>query len=301
MEEIEYLHRERGIIEKEKVYGERWLRLIYGHPLGNIFLWAGIKRAWFSTWYGIKMSQKESAKKIRPFIEKFELDENEFSTDPDSFKSFNDFFSRKLIDSARPIETDPEAAVFPADGRHLGFQKISAIDRVFVKGQTFNLPELFQSEELAEPYKNGSIVISRLCPVDYHRFHFPVAGKTSTSSLLNGSLFSVNPIALRKKISVFWQNKRFLSFIESKSFGTVAQFLVGATCVGTVTLTSKSSSRVEKGEEHGFFSFGGSCVITLFQNGQVELSEDLKNTSSKGMELYAKMGEEMGKSKNLVN
>lgn len=301
MEDIHYLHRQKGTIESEVVYGERWLKLIYGNPLGKIFLWVAVKRAWFSIWYGMQMNRTKSSKKIRPFIQNYELDEKEFATHQDSFKSFNAFFSRKLTPNARPIVADDKIAVFPADGRHFGFQEISKMKGIFVKGQKFDLPELFQSQKLAESYTNGSLVISRLCPVDYHRFHFPVDGQVGKSMLVNGSLFSVNPIALRKRISIFWENKRYLSFLKSKYFGTIAQFLVGATCVGSVTFSVDAPLKIKKGDEFGFFSFGGSCVLTLFEEGQIKLSDDLVEVSANGMELYAKMGEEMGAVKNFVD
>ena len=97
----------------------------------------------------------------------------------------------------------------------------------------------YGSAKIAKPFTDGSAVISRLCPVDYHRFHFPISGKPTIPELINGSLFSVNPIALRKKISIFWQNKRYLSFIEETPIGRVAIFLIGATCVGSVKFSVK--------------------------------------------------------------
>ncbi|MBT3635940.1 MAG: phosphatidylserine decarboxylase [Opitutae bacterium] len=293
-DEIRYAHRYDGCIRREKVYGQKWLNLIYGSPLGVLPLWVAIKRTWFSNWYGRKMSRPESKSKIPDFIREFDLDESEFAAPVNSFGSFNEFFSRKLKAEARPICDEPETLAFPADGRHLGFSNLALTSSIFVKGQRFDLPSLFQSEELAKPYENGSLVISRLCPVDYHRFHFPIDGQASPPKLINGFLYSVNPIALRKEIAIFWQNKRLLSFVETKSAGRVAQFLVGATCVGSVSFTANLPRTVGKGEEFGYFSFGGSSVLTLFEEGKVTLSSDLLEHSSKGIELYARMGDRMG-------
>ena len=215
-DEIRYMHRYDECIRREKVYGQKWLKLIYGSPLGKVPLWAAIKRAWFSNWYGRKMNRPESQEKISGFIKEFDLDETEFASPANSFSSFNEFFFRKLKAGARPICNEPETIAFPADGRHLGFSNLAETSSIFVKGQSFDLPGLFQSNELAKPYERGSLVISRLCPVDYHRFHFPVQGHASQPKLINGFLYSVNPLALEKKISIFWQNKRFLSFIDTK-------------------------------------------------------------------------------------
>jgi len=293
-DEIRYMHRYDGCIREEKVYGQKWLNLIYGSPLGALPLWVAIKRTWFSNWYGRKMSRPESKSKISGFIREFDLDESEFAAPANSFASFNEFFSRKLKAGARPICDEPETLAFPADGRHLGFSNLALTSSIFVKGQRFDLSGLFQSEELAKPYENGSLVISRLCPVDYHRFHFPIHGHASQPKLINGFLYSVNPIALRKEIAIFWQNKRFLSFVETENAGRVAQFLVGATCVGSVSFTANLPRTVGKGEEFGYFSFGGSSVLTLFEEGKVSLSPDLLEHSSNGIELYARMGDRMG-------
>ena len=292
---IQFFNRSKGTVETERVYGENWLKLIYDNPFGKLLLWAAVKKSWFSRWYGWRMSQPASKARIRPFIRKYKLDEEEFDSDPEGFRSFNEFFSRKLKPDARPIEQENAVAVFPADGRHLGVQDLSANLGFYVKGQKFDLPKLFQSEELAGRFRKGSLIISRLCPVDYHRFHAPVSGKISEARLINGSLFSVNPIALRKRLSVFWDNKRYLCMIDSDYHGKVAQFIVGATCVGSATFTFSQNQRVKKGEELGYFSFGGSSVLTLFEKDRLRISEDVQQHSQANIETYAKMGEEMGR------
>ena len=292
---IQFFNRSKRTVETERVYGENWLKLIYDNPFGKLLLWAAVKKSWFSRWYGWRMSQPASKARIRPFIRKYKLDEEEFDSDPEGFRSFNEFFSRKLKPDARPIEQENAVAVFPADGRHLGVQDLSANLGFYVKGQKFDLPKLFQSEELAGRFRKGSLIISRLCPVDYHRFHAPVSGKISEARLINGSLFSVNPIALRKRLSVFWENKRYLCMIDSDYHGKVAQFIVGATCVGSATFTFSQNQRVKKGEELGYFSFGGSSVLTLFEKDRLRISEDVQQHSQANIETYAKMGEEMGR------
>ncbi len=292
---IQFFNRSKGTVETERVYGENWLKLIYDNPFGKLLLWAAVKKSWFSRWYGWRMSQPASKARIRPFIRKYKLDEEEFDSDPEGFRSFNEFFSRKLKPDARPIEQENAVAVFPADGRHLGVQDLSANLGFYVKGQKFDLPKLFQSEELAGRFRKGSLIISRLCPVDYHRFHAPVSGKISEARLINGSLFSVNPIALRKRLSVFWENKRYLCMIDSDYHGKVAQFIVGATCVGSATFTFSQNQCVKKGEELGYFSFGGSSVLTLFEKDRLRISEDVQQHSQANIETYAKMGEEMGR------
>jgi phosphatidylserine decarboxylase len=294
VESIQYQNRLTGTLETEKVYGESFLRWAYGHPLGPLALDAFIKRPFFSAWYGKRMSAPESRSRIAPFIAEYALDPTDFADSPDSYGSFNEFFFRKLKPEARPIDPDANSVVFPADGRHLGFQKASEIEGVFVKGQKFDLPALLGDADLAAKYADGPLVLSRLCPVDYHRFHFPAAGIPGQTTLIDGPLFSVSPLALRKHLSFLWTNKRTLTRLETPNIGTVLCLEIGATCVGTIIQTFDPGSPVEKGAEKGYFAFGGSSTITIFEPGSVLLENDLRHHSSKQTELYSLVGSRMG-------
>jgi phosphatidylserine decarboxylase len=296
VEPIRFFNRHTGHIETEKVYGEGFLRWTYRHPAGGIARWAFVKRPFFSAWYGRRMSTPKSASRVEPFIERYGLDPSEFADRPDSFGSFNEFFYRRLNPAARPVDPDENSVVFPADGRHLGFQRASAIDGVFVKGQKFNLPALLGDRDLAAKYAEGTLVLSRLCPVDYHRFHFPAAGLPGETRLIDGPLYSVSPIALRKRLSYLWTNKRTLTRLETRNFGTILLLEIGATCVGTIAQTFKSGTAVAKGDEKGYFAFGGSSTITIFEPGAVTLETDLAEQSSRQTELYAKVGTRMARS-----
>jgi phosphatidylserine decarboxylase len=293
VEPIRYFNRHTGKTEIEEVYGEGFLRWTYGHPLGALALTALVKRPFFSAWYGRRMSTPESAARVAPFIARYGLDPSEFADAPDSYRSFNEFFYRKLKPTSRPVDADETSVVFPADGRHLGFQRASAIEGVFVKGQKFDLPGLLGDADLAAKYADGALVLSRLCPVDYHRFHFPAAGVPGDTRLIEGPLFSVSPIALRKRLSYLWQNKRTITRLETRRFGTVLLLEIGATCVGTIRQTFTPEQEVEKGAEKGYFAFGGSSTITIFEPGAVRLENDLADFSSRQTELYARVGTRM--------
>lgn len=290
---IQFFNRYTGRIETEQVYGDSYLQWTYGHPLGKLALHSLVKRSAFSQWYGRRMDHPASRKKVLPFIEKYQANVGEFSDSPDSFATFNEFFYRKLKPSARPVFPGNTVAVFPADGRHLGFQDISTAPGIFVKGQVFDVEKLVQDEELAKKYRKGSMVISRLCPVDYHRFHFPVSGQAGEIHLIPGPLFSVNPIALKQNIHIFTENKRAYCRIKSEQFGEVLMFEIGATCVGRFEYTYQPGA-VLKGAEKGFFKFGGSSTLLLFEPGKIRLDTDLLQNSAEQRELYARMGDRMG-------
>ncbi len=292
MEPIQYLNRENGKLETEQVYGESFLRWAYGNPLGKIALHAFVKRPFFSKWYGRRMDQPKTKERVAPFLETYQLDAADFAKQ--NFTSFNDFFYRKLKPEARPLaEAD---IVFPADGRHLGFQNASEIEGIFIKGQKFDLPALLGSKKLAAQYENGALLLSRLCPVDYHRFHFPCAGTPGETRMMNGPLFSVSPLALRQRLAYFWENKRTITEIITETMGTVIFMEIGATCVGSIHQTFTPGKPVKKGEEKGYFAFGGSSTILLFEPGIMTLDADLLENSAQMVELYAKVRTSAGKS-----
>ncbi len=291
---IHFFNRYTRQVETEQIYGESFLRWTYTNPFGLLSLHAVAKRGFFSRWYGWRMDRPASRAKVAPFIQNFQVDPAELADPPESFRTFNEFFYRKLKPAARPVAGDARTAVFPADGRHLGFPDVSRAEGVFVKGQVFSLGELLRDNVLAEQFHRGTMVLSRLCPVDYHRYHFPVNGLATEPRVINGWLYSVSPIALRRNIRIFTENKRAITRIESPEFGTVLMLEVGATCVGSFEYTFKPNTRVVKGAEKGYFKFGGSSTITLFEPGRVKLDEDLVEQTSQHRELYARMGDRLG-------
>jgi phosphatidylserine decarboxylase len=293
-EPIVYFNRRSGRLETERIYGEAWLRWIYGHPLGRVSLSAAVRRAWFSSWYGWRMNRRVSANLVLPFIVDYELDADEFAKPATAYRNFNEFFYRTLKAGARPIASDDDVAVLPADGRHLAYQDVDAADGFYVKGKKFTLAKLLGSEALGAEFAGGAMLISRLCPVDYHRFHFPVAGVPGEASLINGWLYSVSPLALRLNPGYLVENKRMLTLIESERFGRVAQLEVGATMVGSIQQSFVPGRAVKKGDEKGLFAFGGSCVITVFQRGRIVFDRDLVEHSAEHREVYARIGERLG-------
>lgn len=290
---IEFYNRATGELETEDVYGEGFLRWAYGNPLGRLTVAVAVKRLWFSRWYGWRMNQPKSRAKVGPFIENYGVDPRDFADPIERYESFNEFFYRRLKAVARPVDTDPKSAVFPADGRHLAIENVDGADRFYIKGQSFDLAKFVGDVGLAQTFRGGSMLISRLCPVDYHRYHFPVSGVAGAVQVLDGTLRSVSPLALRRQLSILWENRRARTVVESPEFGKVLVMEIGATCVGGMHSTFEPGA-VEKGGDKGYFSFGGSCVTTIFQKGAIRLDADLLEQAAEGREVYAKMGERCG-------
>lgn len=293
---IQIFNRYTGSRSAEAVYGETALRFAYETSIGRALTATLFSRPLLSRIFGWHMKRPGSVAKIRPFIEKYGIDASEFRQPIDQFSSFNDFFCRELRPEARPVDADPQAVVFPADARHLGFQQLGTEQQVFVKGQEWDLAALLGGDaELCRRFTGGSLVLSRLCPVDYHHFHFPVSGRVTETRWLGQRLYSVSPISLRARLACLWQNKRCLTRIHTPGHGEVCFIEVGATNVGSIHHRELPPDQsVSKGDPKGWFEFGGSSVITLFEPGAVSLSGDLLTTSAEPIELYAHMGDRMG-------
>lgn len=299
MTPIVYIDRQTGQTCTEKVYGGKalgflygddWLSKVFGAPLLHLLS----RFPFFSAFYGRMQNSSWSKKKVAPFIKNFDMDPREFLQSPESYTSFNDFFTRKLKVEARPIATGKDVAIIPADGRYLFFQNINETDGFIVKDQKFDLASLLGSAELAKEYTHGSMVIARLCPSDYHRYHFPIDCVPGETHLINGWLYSVNPIAIRKNIHIFTQNKRTLCLLESKEFGQVLFLEIGATSVGSIHQTYTPDTPQAKGDEKGYFAFGASSLILLFKPGCIVFDEDLLAATAKGQEIRCLMGQQMG-------
>tara|TARA_R110002096_G_scaffold24625_9_gene77462 strand:- start:8962 stop:9867 length:906 start_codon:yes stop_codon:yes gene_type:complete len=293
-QELVFYDRYEQQLKPEKIYGEKPLRWAYQTTIGRFCLNAVIKRRWFSGLYGRWADCPCSAREIAPFIERFELDPDEFLDSPETLRTFNEFFHRALKPGARPIASEPKLASFPADGRHLLIENLDNEQIIYAKGQALDLPSLTGDEGLARELEGGTAVISRLCPSDYHRFHFPLSGVPGEPRLINGSLFSVNPIALARDLNYLWQNKRQLTLVSDSPAGSYLFLEIGATNVGSIINTAEPGSPVTKGDEKGYFRFGGSMVMTFFKKGQFDAAPDLKENSANGVELYARMGDTMG-------
>jgi phosphatidylserine decarboxylase len=292
---IEYIDRMTGKREIEKVAGEKSLKWVYESPIGMSVLELFVKRKLFNYLYGKIQDSKISKKKIENFISEFEINETEFKIPKDMYENFNDFFARELKKEARSIDEENENIVSPADGRILAYNSIEDTKLIQVKGEYYDLKELLVKEELIEKYKNCSCFVVRLCPTDYHRFHFPDSGVAEAAEKINGTYYSVNPIALNKKSRIYCRNKREVTIFHSDNFEDICIIEVGATCVGSIIQTYSPFHKVQKGEEKGYFKFGGSTVIMLIQNGIIDIDKDLIQNTKEGLETKVQMGMKIGK------
>ena len=289
---ILYYQRGSKKLYEEIVLGEKFIKWAYQNPtisfLSGIFFRFGI----LSQIYGYFLDSRLSKKKIRKTIKELQVDPQEFEDPIESFCSFNEFFIRKLKSECRPFDPDPTSFSSPAEGRCLVYPKISK-DIIFpVKGIEYSVNQLLNSD--SADFHDGSMIIIRLCPADYHRFHFPCDGEIIHQKNLPGSYHSVNPIALAKNINVFCENKRTITTLNSKQFEKIAYIEVGAFGVGSIVQTYRGNS-IKKMQEKGYFKFGGSTVILLLQKDKLEIDEELIRNSQSGFETLIKVGETLGR------
>lgn len=297
MEPIYFIDRITKEKKKEKVYGYSFVYLLYGrYPLSgvlNLFLQWLAKLPFVSYLYGKIQDTKWSRKKVIPFIKKFDIKEEEFEKRSSQFTSFNDFFYRKLKKGVRKVEGGSAQAIIPADGRYLFVPKLSNRDGFYVKGKRFCLSEFLKDENLAARYENGVMVIARLCPTDYHRFHFPCNGIALIPKPINGYLNAVNLVSLKNNIDVFSENKRALTLLNTEKFGQVVFAEVGAVCVGSIVQTFTLGTLFKKGDEKGYFAFGGSSIVLLFEENRIQLDKDLLNAPPY-LEMRCEFGQTLG-------
>jgi len=290
---IKIWNRSENCEEIEKVYGSQWVQRLYGNSVSRWVTDQFLAGRWVSKLSGLYESSSRSRKKIEPFIEEFSIRMSEFEEGP--FDSFNDFFSRRFKSGMRPMVSSNSAgiSVMPAfaEARYLAFEKVDE-DRAYpVKGLSLSPVRLLGSLERAQPFLGGAMLIARLCPTDYHRFHFPDSGVVRDHYRLSGKLHSVNPLALQHRNDILVINERHVTLLDTENFGQLAYVEVGALCVGKIVQTHSLEGAFARGEEKGYFLFGASTVIVMGQRGAWRPAADLLERTAQGQEVFVKLGD----------
>jgi len=254
---------------------------------------------------GRQYDDPASVDHIVPFIESFNLQESMSEMkepNPSKYRNFNEFFSREIREDARPIDEPGNDLIVssPADCRLTAFPTVNLATKYWIKGYGFTITKLLNSTPLASIFNNGSIVIARLAPQDYHRWHSPISGTVESITEIPGAYYTVNPQAINEAgtLDVFCENRRSVMIVKRKGCDSrVAIVAVGAMLVGSIKYNSniEVGSEIRRGECLGCFQYGGSTVINLYQEGDVKLDEDLvKNSCDEVCETLVKVGWRVG-------
>jgi len=244
---------------------------------------------------------------IKKFSDIFGVNLNDaVNPDPNSYATFNEFFTRPIKPELRPICSGSNLLCSPVDGTISQIQDINN-DRIFqAKGHSYSATELLGGNaELAKPFINGKFTTIYLSPKDYHRMHMPLAGKLEKQIYIPGRLYSVAPFTVKTLNGIFARNERVVALFDT-DYGKMAMVLVGAINVAAIETVwhglvtpptgkristenySDQSISLEKGEEMGRFNMG-STVILLFENDSLKWDDKFSDGVS------IKMGEKLGK------
>lgn len=291
------IDRRTGEVFEEPVLGGGLLRLAYQSSFGPILRAALLRTGFASRTLGWYAGARSSRRRIRSVIDELGIDETEFLEPTESYATFHDFFVRRLREGARPFDPSPDVFSSPADARLTVFAEIDGTTAVPVKGRPFALESLAggRPDQIAS-FDRGLVLVFRLCPADYHRFHYPTDGKTVDWREISGRYESVNPIALQAGLPIFTENTRVVSLLELNVFGPCLFIEVGAFGVGGITQTHVGSS-FSKMDEKGYFHYGASTLVLVLEKNRVTLDADLLESTATGIETLVHAGESLGRAR----
>jgi len=235
---------------------------------------------------------------IKLFIRIFKVDMSlALNTDPESYISFNTFFTRELSPEARPVSAGKQDIICPVDGAISQIGKIAYKNNdddaiIQAKGKSYTLKHLLLEDELVTMFSGGTFATLYLAPKDYHRIHMPISGKLSCMIYVPGKLFAVNAHTARAVNAVFAKNERVINIFNT-DIGPMAMVMVGALFVGSMETVwagqiTPAKDRIisntqysdggtislEQGQEMGRFNMG-STVILLFPKDVMQWSADI--------------------------
>lgn len=238
---------------------------------------------------GLFLSTPVSRLYIKRFIAKNNIDMNDFENK--KYKSFNEFFTRKILDGKRTIDPHPNSLISPCDG-YLMVCDIDCNSSLNIKGISYTVDELFKNKAVENTYHGGKCLIFRLTPTDYHRYIYPDRGTKSENTHIKGVFHTVRPVALQAH-PVFKTNSREYTTLHTENFDDILFMEVGAMLVGKIC-NHHGTHSFERGDEKGYFEFGGSTIIMMLKKDIATINKEIVSTSSVDGEYRVKLGEKIG-------
>lgn len=242
---------------------------------------------WVSKTAGYFLSSGMSRWLVPYYIWKHKINMRDIEVPENGFLSFNEFFTRKK--NTMCFNMTCGYLISPCDG-FLTFTKISENQVFDVKNTKFSLEDLLEDSKLAAQFCNGNAFVFRLTPANYHRYCYAEGGRLLFSKKIQGKLHCVRPIAVRT-MPVFAQNSREYQVCENQYFGMMIQMEIGALLVGKINNHKQEGEWVKKGDEKGYFEFGGSTIIVLLQKDTGCFRKELYHKQNRDGEIPVHMGE----------
>ena len=289
--------RTTGLLEREQQFSAHLFHFLFDTKVGLGLSRLLFSKLWFSRLYGRYQTGSSSLSKVDSFIERYQINMGEF--EPGPFESFNHFFCRRFKPGARNFAQEAEALGSPAEGRLLAYQKASDCPLLSIKGSNLSLLDLVkQPGFIPSSMQEGPVLLLRLSPLDYHRFHAPDRLHVDQRLFIPGDLFTVHPLGWKHRPNVFFLNQREALLTQTANFGRLLYMAIGGFVVGKIH-PSKSSNHFERGEEMGWFEMGGSTILIVGEPGAFEVDPDLLESTRGGTETFVRLGETIArKSKN---
>lgn len=287
MKEGSYIYnRKEKVYEPATQYGGGLLEILYHHPVGRMLL-KFVIHPFFSRMYGWYNDSPLSKKQIPGFIKKCNICMEDY--EDREYKSFNDFFARKIKPGKRKLDESAEALLTPADSK-LSLYPIDKKNRLTIKGVSYTLDELVGRKQDLQEYAGGTCLVFRLSVEDYHRYIFTDTGRVKRRYHIKGRLHTGSPISREHKI--YRENFRVVNVMQTVNFGEVICIEVGAMLVGKIV--NHPIREFTRGIEKGYFEFGGSTIVMLYQKDKVMIDEDIVKHCKDGVEVKLLQGERIG-------
>jgi phosphatidylserine decarboxylase len=267
---------------------DKLLKRLYGNAFGRMLLKL-LTRPFLSRIVGWFLSTRLSCGFIKRFVRKHNIDMTQF--EPVEYRSYNEFFSRKIRPEVRPVDTDPKHLISPCDSK-LTALPITPDSVLTLKNTDYTVSSLLHSDALAKDYVGGYALIFRLTVDDYHRYCYVADGQKEANIFIRGVLHTVNPIA-NDYYPIYKENSREYSILHTREFDDIVMMEVGALLVGKI-VNHHQQAQVLRGQEKGFFQFGGSTVVLLFKAGAIAPDADILKNSAEGAETIVRYGEKVG-------
>jgi phosphatidylserine decarboxylase len=228
---------------------------------------------------GDYMDTLESVQELDTFIKNKKNNIEDYVKPPSGWLTYNQFLARQVKPGKRPVaeRCNDEIIVSPTDSIYLGKWPIEDDSTITVKGDTYNMSDLLAGSPYYKKFKGGLFTHCYLSVNDYHRYHTPVGGKVVETKIIPGRTWTNEIKKLTGKTTVddigfqFNQTRGYI-ILKTANIGLVAVIPVGMGFVSSVNITADEGINLVKGEEFGFFAYGGSDIIMLFQADTIKFS-----------------------------
>lgn len=283
-----YKIKHRNSDKIEEVKSTKTLSFFYNTLIGRILLKICTMK-FISDIAGRYMNSRLSKYKIKKFIKDNKIKITDY--EKTNYNSFNEFFTRKIISIKRPINMTKTAFISPCDSK-LSVYTISDDLTLYIKDSYYTIDTIIDKKILKE-YKEGYALVFRLSPTDYHRYCYIDSGYQEKNNKIKGILHTVQPIAL-KRYNFYKTNTREWTILHTNNFDEVVHIEIGAMAIGKIK-NEHENYIFKKGEEKGYFEFGGSTIVLLVKKRIINIDEDILENSKNNIETYVKYGEKIGK------